>query len=175
MTTQKNAAQVAVKAAACANQAAGKPCDVFDCIAAGIPREQWADALAQAEPAPYARGESSLQLQVLHEPNPRTFPLATTPVGKSWEGDPLTNREARRLVNEVRSWAQQFNAPDALALVSAMDDMERLFIRAWTEISEAILCLDLANSPSRTPESAAEMRANAMSYLMRWNTGGNAA
>ena len=101
-------------------------------------------------------------------------PLFTTPVGKSCEGAPLTNREARRLVNEVRGWAGQFNAPDALALVSAMDDMERLLIRAWTEISEAALCLDLANSPHRTPEKAAEMRANAMSYLMRWNQGGAA-
>ncbi|MDR3005233.1 MAG: hypothetical protein LBV14_13485 [Acidovorax sp.] len=83
----------------------------------------------------------------------------------------MSNREARRLVNEVRGWAGQFNAPDALALVSAMDDMERLFIRAWTEISEALLCLDLADSPYRTPEKAAEMRANAVGYLRRWNAG----
>ncbi|WP_370679398.1 hypothetical protein [Comamonas sp. GB3 AK4-5] len=105
-------------------------------------------------------------------PCPKFAPLVTTPVGKSWEGDPVTNREARRLVNEVRAWDQQFNAPDALALVSAMDDMEHLFIRAWIEISEAVLCLDLANSPHRTPEKAAELRANAIGYLMRWNQGG---
>ena len=105
-------------------------------------------------------------------PAAQNAPLVTTPVGKSWDGDSLTNREARRLVNEVRGWAQQFDAADAKALVSAMDDMERLLIRAWTEISEAALCLDLANSPHRPPERAAEMRANAMSYLMRWNQGG---
>lgn len=109
---------------------------------------------------------------VVAEPCQKFTPLFTTPVGRSWEGDVLTNREARRLVNEVRSWAEQFNAPDAKALVSAMDDMESLWIRVWTEISEALLCLDLADSPSRTPERAAEMRANAMRYLLRWNQGG---
>lgn len=117
---------------------------------------------------------NAARVAVQAEPCSKFAPLVTSPVGKSWEGHPLTNREARRLVNEVRSWAGQFNAPDALALVSAMDDMERLLVRAWTEISEAVLCLDLANSPNRTPERAAEMRANAMSYLMRWNQGGAA-
>lgn len=114
---------------------------------------------------------NAAQVAVQAEPCPKFAPLVTTPVGKSWEGDTLSNREARRLVNEVRGWAGQFNAPDALALVSAMDDMERLFIRAWTEISEALLCLDLADSPYRTPEKAAEMRANAVGYLRRWNAG----
>lgn len=114
---------------------------------------------------------NAAQVAVQAEPCPKFAPLVTTRVGKSWEGDPVTNCEARRLVNEVRNWARQFNAPDALALVSAMDDMEHLFIRAWTEISEALLCLDLADSPRRTPERAAEMRANAVAYLRRWNTG----
>lgn len=114
---------------------------------------------------------NAAQVVVQAKPCPKFAPLVTTPVGKSWEGDPVTNREARRLVNELRTWARQFNAPDALALVSAMDDMEHLFIRAWTEISEALLCLDLADSPHRTPESAAEMRANAVAYLRRWNDG----
>lgn len=45
MTASKNAARVAVKAAACANQPAGKPSDVFDCIAMGIPREEWEASL----------------------------------------------------------------------------------------------------------------------------------
>lgn len=115
---------------------------------------------------------NAAQVAVMAEPCQKFAPLVTTPVGKRWEGATLTNREARRLVNEVRDWAHQFDAPDARALVSAMDDMESLLIRVWTEISEAVLCLDLANSPSRTPESAAEMRANAVRYLMRWNQGG---
>ncbi len=104
------------------------------------------------------------------EPCRKFAPLVTTPVGKSWEGAPNTNREARRLVNEVRAWAHQFDAPDAQALAAAMDDMERLLVRAWSEISESLLCLSLADSPHRTPESAAQMRANAVSYLRRWNT-----
>ena len=116
--------------------------------------------------------ENAAQVAVMAEPCPKLAPLVTTPVSKSWGDSPMTNREARRLVNEVRGWAQQFDAPDAKALVSAMDDMDRLLRVVWTEISEAALCMDLANSPHRPPERAAEMRANAMSYLMRWNQGG---
>lgn len=72
MTACKNAARVAVKAAACANQPDGKPSDVFDCIAMGIPREEWEASLdndkarawsawmKQGEPAQaYPRGEES--------------------------------------------------------------------------------------------------------------------
>lgn len=49
MTTKKNAARVAVEAAACANQATGQPRDVFDCIALSIPREDWKRALNNEE------------------------------------------------------------------------------------------------------------------------------
>lgn len=115
--------------------------------------------------------QTAAPVAVQAEPCQKFAPLTTTKVGKSWEGATLTNREARRLVDEVRTWARQFNAPDALALVAAMDDMERLFIRAWTEIDESLLCLSLAES-AKTPERAAEFRANAVSYLCRWNTGG---
>ena len=118
---------------------------------------------------------NAAQMAVMAEPCQKIAPLTTTPVGKSWEGAPNTNREARRLVNEVRSWARQFNAADALALVDAMDDMERLLVRVWTEIDESLLCLSLAESAHRTPERAAEMRANAVSYLRRWNSGGDVA
>ena len=45
MTKQNNAASKAVKAAALSNPA---PHDVFDCIAADLPREQWAEAMADA-------------------------------------------------------------------------------------------------------------------------------
>lgn len=49
MTTPKNAARVAVAAAALPNQAQTQPRDVFDCIAAGIPRGQWEAALTHVE------------------------------------------------------------------------------------------------------------------------------
>lgn len=94
-------------------------------------------------------------------------PLVTTPVGKSWEGAPNTNREARRLVSEVRVWAQHFDAPDACALAAAMDDMERLLVRVWTVIDESVLCLSLAES-SKCPDRAAELRASAIERLNRW-------
>ena len=115
--------------------------------------------------------ENAAQAAVLAEPCLKFASLVTTPVGRMCDGDPTGNREARRLVNEVRDWAKQFDAPDAKALVSAMDDMERLLICVWTEIAEATL-YGLGQLPRRKPESAAEMRANAMSYLMRWNQGG---
>lgn len=105
------------------------------------------------------------------KPCPKFAPLVTTEVGKSWEGATLTHREARRLVNEVRTWARQFNAPDALALVVAMDGMDRLLQRVWTEIDESLLCLALADSPQCAPDSAAQMRADAVSHLRRWNYG----
>lgn len=55
MTASKNAARVAVKAAACPDAAAKhKPQDVLDCMAMGLPREQWAEAL---------EGESRQQMQ----------------------------------------------------------------------------------------------------------------
>lgn len=63
MTTTKNAASVAVKAAACANQPAANPRDVLDCIAMGIPREDWEASLdndeAQAWSVWLAQGETA--------------------------------------------------------------------------------------------------------------------
>lgn len=48
MTKQNNAAQVAVKAAACPDTPAkDKPQDVFDCMAMDLPRAQWAEAMAE--------------------------------------------------------------------------------------------------------------------------------
>jgi len=115
--------------------------------------------------------DNTAELVVLTEQRPKTPPpLVTTPIGKSWEGAPNTNREARRLVNEVRVWAQKFDAPDARALAAAMDDMERLFVRVWTEIDESLLCLSLAEA-SKCPERAAELRAQAAEYLKRWLNG----
>lgn len=117
---------------------------------------------------------NAARVAVMAEPCPKFAPLVTTPIGKSWEGDPLTNREARRLVNEVRTWARQFNAPDALALVDAMDGMERLLVRAWTEIDESLLRLSLVKT-STTQERSDQLRTDAMSHLSRWNNGGGVA
>lgn len=98
----------------------------------------------------------------LAQPRPEFQPLYTTPIGAGT--DPyasLTDREARRLVDEVRSWASQFTAPDACALVHAMDDMERLLIRAWTEIDESLLRLRLADA-AQCPERAVALRREAI-------------
>ncbi|EXU80409.1 hypothetical protein AX13_17090 [Comamonas aquatica DA1877] len=103
------------------------------------------------------------------DPRPAFAPLQTTPIGPST--DPhhqLTDREARRLVNEVRTWARQFDAPDAKALVSAMNDMERLLSWVWTEIDESVLRLNLSATAS-TPERADSLRREAIGYLCRWN------
>lgn len=48
MTTSKNAARVAVKAAACTDAAAkDKPQYVFGCMAIDLTREQWAEAMTE--------------------------------------------------------------------------------------------------------------------------------
>ena len=100
---------------------------------------------------------------------PSFAPLHTTPVGSSTDpGARLTNREARQLVCEIRTWARQFDAPDASALVGAMDDMERLLVRAWTEIDESLLRLKLADA-SKESGRASELRNEAVGYLSRWN------
>lgn len=105
---------------------------------------------------------------VAAQPCPSFAPLHTSPVGLT--SDPharLTHREARRLVCEIRTWARQFDAPDAKALAAAMDDMERLLLWLWTEMDESLLRLTLAESAS-TSEKAAELRAVAMQFLGRW-------
>ncbi len=81
--------------------------------------------------------------------------------------NPLTHHHARRLVREVRTWAQQFDAPDARALVDAMNDMARLLSWVWTEIDESVLRLKLSEATS-TPGHAATLRSEAFFYLNRW-------
>ncbi len=54
---------------------------------------------------------------VAAQPRPPFAPLYTTPIDAT--SDPqarLSHREARQLVCEIRTWARQFNAPDAKAL-----------------------------------------------------------
>ena len=111
---------------------------------------------------------NAARVAVQAEPCTKFVPLVTTTVGK---GGAATNTEARRLVNEVRNWAWQFNAPDALALVAAMNDMERLLIGVWTDIDEALCLLHMANYDSNQ-ELAAKRRGTAMEYLHRWQDRG---
>lgn len=115
-----------------------------------------------------AAQNSAAAMAVQAQPRPEFAPLRTTPIGHSADPhSPLTNREARRLVNEIRDWARQFDAPDACALVHAMNDMERLLIRVWTEIDESML--RLAQMPhASTPERAEQLRKDALRYLNRW-------
>ena len=105
---------------------------------------------------------NAAQVAVMAEPCPKLAPLVITPVVQT------TNTEARRLVDEVRSWAGQFNAPDAKALVRAMDDMERLLVSAWT----ALCLLHMANRDQST-QSADKRRATAMAYLHKWQDRGS--
>ena len=115
-----------------------------------------------------ALNTSAARNAVAAQPRPSFAPLYTTPIDAT--SDPqarLSHREARQLVCEIRTWARQFNAPDAKALAAAMDDMERLLLWLWTEMDESLLRLMLAESTS-TPEKAAELRAVAMQFLGRW-------
>ncbi|MDO1474029.1 hypothetical protein [Comamonas thiooxydans] len=111
-----------------------------------------------------ARNNAAIEA-VMAEPCPEFVPLSTTPIEKG------TSTEARRLVDEVRYWAGQFNAPDAKALVHAMNDMERLLLSAWTEVDEALCLLHMANRDQST-QSADKRRATAMEYLHKWQDRG---
>ena len=108
---------------------------------------------------------NAAQVAVKAEPCQKIAPLATTPVGKP------TNTAARRLVDEVRNWAGQFNSPDAKALVHAMDDMELLLVSAWTEVDEALCLLHMASRDQCT-QNAEKRRATAMEYLHKWQDRG---
>ena len=118
---------------------------------------------------------NAAQVAAQAEPCQKIAVLTTTQVGRCDDSKAsLTSREARLLVGEVRIWAQQFNAPDAVALVCAMNDLERLLIRGWQEVNESLLRLNLAQT-AKTQERADQLRADAMSYLRRWNAGGDVA
>lgn len=115
-----------------------------------------------------ALNTSAASNAVAAQPRPSFVPLHTTPIDSTSDPEArLTHREARQLVCEIRTWARQFNAPDAQALAAAMNDMERLLLWLWTEMDESLLRLTLAESAS-TPEKAAELRAVAMQFLSRW-------
>ena len=75
MTTKKNAARLAVEAAACANQVSGKPRDVLDCIALGIPREDWARALSNDEAQAWSTWLAQDKCESLGR-KPKTTPAA---------------------------------------------------------------------------------------------------
>lgn len=96
-------------------------------------------------------------------------PLTFERVGNSWEGAKVTNTEAKKLVREVRAWAEQIQHDDARALCDAMDDMEKLFVRVWTEIDESLQLLSAMNG---NPERDAKHLAAALKLLNRWQDRG---
>lgn len=99
--------------------------------------------------------------------------LDFTPI-RPWTPPKMTNTEARRIVGELQSWVAQFNHPDARKLGCALDDVERLFVRVWTEIDEALAQLSLADSLESKGRHADAMEAReaAMSYMHRWQDRG---
>lgn len=98
-------------------------------------------------------------------------PLRFDRVGNSWEGAKVTNTEAKRIVRQVRSWAAQFDNDDAKDLCEAMDDIEKLFTRVWTEIDESLFRLTLMGRTS-APEKDVEHLAVALQLLHRWQDRG---
>ncbi|MBN9405817.1 MAG: hypothetical protein J0I00_10385 [Burkholderiales bacterium] len=99
--------------------------------------------------------------------------LAFTPI-QPWTPPKMTNTEARRLIGELQCWVEQFNHPDARKLGEALDDVERLFIRVWTEIDEALSQLIHADYLESKGHHAAaiEARKFAMDYMHRWQDRG---
>jgi hypothetical protein len=96
-------------------------------------------------------------------------PLHHEPLTPNWRGGKTTNREAREVVGKLRRWARQFDHPDARNLVSALDDVEMLFVAVWTEIDESLTRLSLMKED---PAHAAEHLQVAMKYLHRWQDRG---
>lgn len=103
--------------------------------------------------------------------NHRAF--AFTPI-QQWTPPKMTNTEARRIVDELQTWVGQFDHPDARKMGEALRDVERLFVRVWTEIDETLGQLSRADFMDKKGQhaEAAVARAVAMSYLHRWQDRG---
>lgn len=99
-------------------------------------------------------------------PVPTYRPLAYTPLGHWWlDGGKSTNTEAKRLVSELRDWAQSNDHPDAVKLDAALGDVERLFQSVWTVVDESLCQLRHAQL---SPTAAAESIEKAMRMMHRW-------
>ena len=98
------------------------------------------------------------------------------PLGNSWEGAKMTDREMDRLIGKLRSWVLQFNHPEALELQGAFDDLERLRVRVWTEIDESLYYLHSHRSSmereGRLQERDRERLAVVFMCLNRWQDRG---
>ena len=92
-------------------------------------------------------------------------PLSFPRIGQVWRGDKVTHTEAIKLVKNMQGWAGQFNHREALALQDAMDDLEILFMRVWTEIDQSLTRI---KSMRPTAKADKEHRDAAMHYLERW-------
>lgn len=80
-----------------------------------------------------------------------------------------TSNDARYLIGELKTWVNQFEHEDALTLGNALNDIERLFVRVWTEIDESLSCL---SDGKRNPHRLGENLNAAMKYLGRWQDRG---
>ena len=99
------------------------------------------------------------------------------PMGNSWEaGTKLTDREMSRLIGKLQAWVRQFDHPEALALKSAFDDLERLRVRVWTEIDESLHRLHWMESrmarEGRLQEHDRDHLGAVFEYLHRWQDRG---
>ena len=112
-----------------------------------------------------------MEMPIVEQAQDGYIPLNVTPVGNSWEGAKSTNTEARRLVAELLSWSNQFNHSEGIKLQSALRDVEKLFIRVWTEIDESLLRLILA---AESPKNYDVYRAQSLMMLHRWQDRGGA-
>lgn len=98
------------------------------------------------------------------------------PLGNSWEGAKMTDRDMSRLIGRLRSWVLQFNHPEALELQGAFDDLDRLRSRVWTEIDESLHWLHSHRSSmereGRLQERDRERLAVVFKHLNRWQDRG---
>jgi hypothetical protein len=90
--------------------------------------------------------------------------------GPHWTGEHLTNSDARKLLQDLKAWAEQFEHQDANTLTGALDDLEMLFLFAWNEIDTSLSRLSLIRPSSADDQ---EHLAVAMHYLHRWQDRGD--
>ncbi|WP_338497612.1 hypothetical protein [Delftia tsuruhatensis] len=102
---------------------------------------------------------------------PDIKPLDFTRVGATWKGEPVTNTQAKLLISQLREWLLQFQAPEAFALLDAVQDFERLFAQVWTEIDESLSLLHRANL-AQDPETTAKHLSFVAERLHRWQDRG---
>ncbi len=73
-------------------------------------------------------------------------PVWTRPPASHTKGAVLNIKTAEKLITELKGWANTLPRDIGLPLWDALDDLNNLLIRGWTEVDEALLHISLGTS-----------------------------